>query len=67
MNMQSSMNSFFKFVLGFTTFISVSLGLTYAVTTYAVAKEKERQTAAALQTFLGKDKEERGWWAARMR
>ncbi len=49
----NSASSFFRFVLGFLTFISLSFALTYAVGTYTVAQEKEAQAAAALQALLG--------------
>lgn len=58
---QGGANSFFKFVLGFTVFIAISLGLTYAVTTYSIAQEKEEQVGAAFQALLGKDTQQR-WW-----
>ena len=44
--------SFFKFVLGFLTFISVSVALTYAVSTYTASQEAAKQTATALQAML---------------
>jgi len=59
--MQSSYNSFFRFVLGFSVFIAVSLGLTFAVSTYSMQQEREKQTAAALKAMLGED-EKAGWW-----
>lgn len=49
----NSASSFFRFVLGFLTLISLSFGLTYAVGTYTMAQEKEAQQAAALQALLG--------------
>lgn len=58
--MQHSFNSFFKFTLGFTLFIAVSLGLTFVVSTYSIKKERQEQTAAAFQTMLGE--EEESWW-----
>ena len=57
----SGINSFFRFVLGFTVFIAVSFGLTYAVTTYAVSQEKEQQVASAFQTLLGHTPEKENW------
>jgi len=45
-------NAFFKYLLGFLVFISLSLALTYAVNTYTIAKEAEQQTAAAFQALI---------------
>lgn len=59
--MQNSYNSFFKFVLGFSVFIAVSLGITYAVTTYSIAQEREEQAAAAFKAMLG-EKDKIVWW-----
>lgn len=56
-----SVNSFFRFVLGFGIFISVSLGLTYAVTRIELAQMKEEQMAAARQVFLGAEATD-AWW-----
>jgi len=58
---QEGANSFFKFVLGFTVFIAISLGLTYAVTTYSIAEEKKEQVGAAFQALLGNGGEQK-WW-----
>ncbi len=58
---QGGANSFFKFVLGFTVFIAVSFGLTYAVATYSIAREQEQQVGAAFQALLGEDTSG-GWW-----
>ncbi|MFZ2886771.1 MAG: hypothetical protein WA021_03055 [Minisyncoccia bacterium] len=60
---EDSVNSFFKFVFGFTVFIAISFGLTYAVTTYSIAQEKDEQVGAALQAFLG-NTEETHWWSS---
>ncbi len=51
-DMNSSSSSFFKFTLGFLTFISLSFVLTFAVTKYSVQQEADRQTAAAIQAML---------------
>lgn len=51
--MQRGTNSFLRFVLGFSMFIIVSFGLTYAVSTYSIAEERKEQAAAAFQTMLG--------------
>ncbi|OHB20252.1 MAG: hypothetical protein A2854_04545 [Parcubacteria group bacterium RIFCSPHIGHO2_01_FULL_56_18] len=59
--MGSSINSFFRFVFGFSLFIAVSLGLTVAVTSYSIKKEKEEQTAAAFKAMLNQP-EEAHWW-----
>jgi len=44
--------SFLRFVVGFTVFISVSMGVTYAVTTLSARQEQERQTAVAFQALV---------------
>ena len=59
---QGGANSFFRFTLGFTLFIALSFGITYAVSTYAVAQEKHKQTAAAFQVMLGSSGENKPWW-----
>jgi hypothetical protein len=59
---QGGANSFFRFVLGFTLFIALSFGITYAVNTISIAQEKERQTAAAFQMMLTGEKEENRRW-----
>ncbi len=63
---QGGANSFFRFVLGFTTFIAISFGVTYAVSAYSIAQTKQRQTAAAFQTMVG-NTEEVSWWKALLR
>lgn len=60
-NMAASFNSFFRFVLGFSLFIAVSLGITIAVTTYSIKKDTEEQTAAAFQAMLNQP-EGAAWW-----
>lgn len=45
--------SFFKFTLGFLTFIGLSFIITFAAATVDRQKEIERQTAAAIQAMLG--------------
>lgn len=47
-------NSFFKFAVGFLTFISISFGVTYAVNTYAAAKDADQAAAAAFAKMLQK-------------
>lgn len=59
--MQKSVNSFFRFVLGFGLFVSMSLGITYAVTRIELAQMKQEQVAAARQVFLG-DLAPKSWW-----
>ncbi|OGG58637.1 hypothetical protein A2765_02850 [Candidatus Kaiserbacteria bacterium RIFCSPHIGHO2_01_FULL_56_24] len=59
--MQSSYNSFFRFVLGFSVFIVVSLGLTFAVSEYSIKQEQQKQTAAALRAMMGKQ-DTAQWW-----
>lgn len=46
------LESFLKFVAGFTVFISVSFGVTYLVTMAEEERAKELQTAAALEAML---------------
>jgi hypothetical protein len=45
-------SSFFRFLLGFLTFISLSFVITYAVNSYTLAQEREQQTAAAFEALL---------------
>ncbi len=45
-------SSFFKFVLGFLTFISVSFVVTYTVNSYTIAENEEQQTASAFAAML---------------
>ena len=59
--MQSSLNSFFRFVLGFSVFIAVSLAITYGVSVLSIRKEREEQTAAALRAMLY-GPEHAAWW-----
>jgi len=61
---QGGANSFFRFTLGFTLFIALSFGITYAVNTISIAQEKERQTAAAFQVMVGEAAEDEAWWKA---
>ena len=44
--------SFFRYTLGFLTFVSLSLFITFAVNAYEVSKNAENQTAAAIQAML---------------
>lgn len=55
-------NSFFKFTLGFTLFIALSFGVTYAVNTIATQQERERQTAAAFEAMTGATSPEPSFW-----
>jgi hypothetical protein len=41
-----------RFFIGFTVFLSVSFGVTYAVQSIATKQDQERQTAAAIQAAL---------------
>ena len=50
--MKSPAGSFFKFTIGFLTFISVSFGITFAVSTYEMSQSAERQAAAAIAAML---------------
>jgi len=45
--------SFFRFTVGFLTFISLSFGLTYAVHTYTITQERQEQAAAIQAAMLG--------------
>ena len=54
--MQSSLQSFLRFAIGFMVFISVSFGVTFAVNTISAKQEKERQTAAAFDVLMGERK-----------
>ena len=49
----SSTASFFRFTVGFLTFISLSFGLTYAVHTYTITQEREQQAAAIRAALIG--------------
>jgi hypothetical protein len=60
-NMGSSINSFFRFVFGFSLFIAVSLGITVAVTTYSMKKDRDAQTAAAFEAMVN-PQGEAAWW-----
>ena len=44
--------SFVRFLVGFLTFISVSLGITVAVNSYTISKEKASQQAAAFKAVI---------------
>lgn len=59
---QGGANSFFRFTLGFTLFIALSFGITYAVNTISIAQERERQAAAAFQVMVGNDTGHGSWW-----
>lgn len=41
-----------RFLIGFTVFIGVSFGVTYAVQSVAIQQEQERQTATAIEAAL---------------
>lgn len=47
-----SAGSFFKFTLGFLTFISVSLVLTLAMNIYENTRSLEQQAAAAIKAMV---------------
>lgn len=53
--MQSPLQSFLRFTIGFMVFLSVSFGVTFAVNTISTAQEKERQTASAYEAMVGTD------------
>lgn len=44
--------SFFRFVIGFLTLISVSFVVTFTVNKYATSQDAARQSAAAIQAML---------------
>ena len=48
--------SFFRFTLGFLTFVSLSILITYAVNVYEISQSSEEQTAAAIQGMLEQKK-----------
>jgi len=47
-----SAGSFFKFTLGFLTFISVSLVLTIAMNVYETSKSLDSQAAASIKAMV---------------
>jgi hypothetical protein len=47
------LNSFLRFLLGFMLFISMSLGVTFAVNSYATSRDAATQQAAAAAVMLG--------------
>lgn len=49
---QSSVGSFAKFTIGFLLFISLSLGVTLAVSYITTQQDQTKQTAAAFQALL---------------
>jgi len=49
----SSAGSFFKFTIGFLVFISVSFGVTFAVSSYTLQQARVEAAAAAQQAMLG--------------
>jgi hypothetical protein len=59
--MGNAINSFFRFVLGFSLFVAASLGLAFAVSTYAIKKDRAEQTASAFKAMLNQS-EEKEWW-----
>ncbi len=52
----SPAGSFFRFVLGFFVFISLSFGITYAINSYTLAQEHAQQAAAADAALFGTQK-----------
>ena len=44
--------SFFRFFLGFVTFIGVSFIVTFTVNKYATAQDADKQAAAAIQAMI---------------
>ncbi|KKW19231.1 MAG: hypothetical protein UY63_C0017G0008 [Parcubacteria group bacterium GW2011_GWA2_51_10] len=49
----SPTGSFFKFLVGFLVFISVSFAVTYGVQKYEMAQSAEEQAAAAIRALVG--------------
>ena len=45
-------DSFFKFLVGFVTFISVSFIITFAVSSYTIVQEEQKQTAAVFRALI---------------
>lgn len=45
-------SSFFKFLLGFLAFITLSFAITYGVQTYEMKQGAQEQAAAAVQAML---------------
>ncbi len=48
--------------MGFTIFITLSLGITLAVTRHEMRRAQEQQHAAAVRTLLGLPEEHTPWW-----
>ncbi|HVU75381.1 MAG TPA: hypothetical protein VHD38_00910 [Candidatus Paceibacterota bacterium] len=48
----AQVGSFVRFLVGFLTFIGVSLGVTVAVNSYAIAQESAQQQAAAFSALV---------------
>jgi hypothetical protein len=53
---QSPVGSFLKFVIGFTIFIGVSFGVTFAVQKFAGSQDAAQQQAAAAAAMLVQEK-----------
>ena len=47
--------SFVRFLVGFLTFIGVSLGVTVAVNSYSIAQQEKAQQASAFQALLSQE------------
>ncbi|QQG37937.1 MAG: hypothetical protein HYS26_00035 [Candidatus Kaiserbacteria bacterium] len=45
-------SSFLRFTLGFLLFISLSFVITFAMNSYVIAQDQEKQTAAAIEAML---------------
>lgn len=50
--METPVGSFMRFVVGFSVFIFVSFGVTFAVNLYTTTQEKDQQTAAAFEAMV---------------
>lgn len=59
--MAAQLNSFFRFVFGFSLFVAVSLGLTFLVGTYSLKRERQEQTASAFKSMLNEPAQP-AWW-----
>lgn len=49
---QNPSSSFFRFLLGFLTFISLSFVITFAVSSYTIVQDSEEQAAAAFEALV---------------
>ncbi len=59
--MAAQLNSFVRFLFGFSLFIAASLGLAFVVGTYSIERDKEEQAAAARNAMLNISDESPAW------